>query len=785
MQPGDFIVTCGALKIYFEEAHGVLPAKVEIRNYEGRYENVFLPGSCQFSVRTPDNRIVYPVASSIVKKEQHEDMDKIIFQDLIFRDAAGKVEEDFYGNISYEFYSDGTMFSNIYFIVASCRSPQLKDLKLAVKPDTQEFDDVRWAYFHRIEKIDGALIQDQSPKRFLPRNEKLSFPEVAPMISFNCFRTGAESRYLEFFVEGGATLSGKRNVTETTVTWDKNDPEIEWNFQTVPVIKEKLPMQFHNHWGWVIKHPDLSRQKPPFAMYHIQNSKQHYPTLNELKAMKDSSCDVVTLHEQWRYDVQNDGIPFDEKLFVETVKNAHDLGMRVAVYMRGNENSVVEDYCEWFDRYLKKDFDGLYMDYGSPYAHTTAPNEFSQHGRVHFRKSYQLFRALRQRVGKEGLFYSHTGPSYSGANMSIFDGYVSGEGERGLLIRSRKHHEYFSMAAVSNGTMWTAAFPEYLTDKMTPFLAATGQYPHAPLGPASHSSSLTHPSEPGINDKAVRPLWKLWGLFRQERDIQIRNDYNCRKVFSPDEDCGHFLMFTAGGQKALYIIGNFASETRTFDVTPQWANSGFSPSGKKCFLLTPDTGSPGKARLYTEEKLSVTLKSNGIAGFFFTTQEADFSEYMRPYHKVCDSGVQYLEEVAEQKRFREEPPLWDKTILTVRLPAPRRAAGYEDSLLLDLFDNDSYLVKFAPDGTFTKLAKIVREDGKSLFTGDESIPIVLNDLLPAGEHFLAIYATYHGTAFYSFFDAVVSNGEGESYTLLYRNDLEKDRSFIHFKVRLK
>ncbi|MBO4304442.1 MAG: hypothetical protein J6A21_07650 [Lentisphaeria bacterium] len=784
MQTDSFTVDSGAVRVRFDKSHGVFPAQVALRNYDGEYENVLQEGS-GLTLVMPDGKKLHPCAGAFTKVEKHGEVDRVIFQEISFQDDSGHAEEGFRGYMTYEFYPDGTMFSNIFFYVTSHPVPHVKDLKIVLAADTKAFDDVRWAYLHRRNKLDATVIQDLSPKRFLPRGEELTFQEISPAISFNCFRKGAETRYMEFFMEGGTTLSGKPFENQTSVKWQEGNPAVEWNFQTVPVTEEKLSIQFRNYWGWIVKNADLTRQKPPFVMYHVQDKDKRYPSKDELEAMKDSGCTVVTIHEKWRYDVQNGGVPFDEKRFTDMVKEAHDLGLRVTVYMRGNENATVEDLCEWFDRYLVRNHDGLYMDYGGPFNFATAPNEDLVNGRVHFRQHYQLHCAIRKMLGPDGLYFSHTGPSYSGMSMSKFDGYVSGEGERGLLIRSRKHHEYFSMAAVTCGTMWTSAFPEYHSERMTPFLAAAGQYPHSPLGPATNSSSLTHPSEPGINDRAVRPLWKLWGMVKNERNLQVRNDFNCRKVFVPDEECGHYLMITSDGSKALYIISNFAQESRTFDVTPAWERSGFSPAGKKCFLLTPNIESPGTPQPYEAPKLSVTLKANGVAAFYFASGEPDFSEYTRPYHKVCGAGLRYLAEIEEQRKLRNNPPKWEKTILTAGTPKAKYGfGGYEDSLIRDIWVNDSYLVKFAPDGSFTKIKKLVREDGKSLFSGDRTPPIVLNELLPPGEHDLGLYATSKGEPFYLFFDAQLSNGKGESYTLLYRNDLEADRAFLHFKVKL-
>ena len=124
MGQSNFTVESGALKVVFDHAHGAFPAAVYLRNYTGKYENVLLPETGVFSVTTPDNRIVRPMTGGIVRVEKHDDMTKVLFQELTFQDADGKCETDFKGCITYEFYPDGTMFSSIYFLVPFYSNPQ-------------------------------------------------------------------------------------------------------------------------------------------------------------------------------------------------------------------------------------------------------------------------------------------------------------------------------------------------------------------------------------------------------------------------------------------------------------------------------------------------------------------------------------------------------------------------------------------------------------------------------------------------------------------------------------
>jgi hypothetical protein len=103
-------------------------------------------------------------------------------------------------------------------------------------------------------------------------------------------------------------------------------------------------------------------------------------------------------------------------------------------------------------------------------------------------------------------------------------------------------------------------------------------------------------------------------------------------------------------------------------------------------------------------------------------------------------------------------------------------------MLLDLYDNDSFVVEFDENGNCRELVKILRADGKSLFSGDVSTPIDLKKLLPPGRHHLGVKATHCGEVFYSFFYAELANGKGDSYKIVFRNELEPDRTYLHFNV---
>ena len=81
--------------------------------------------------------------------------------------------------------------------------------------------------------------------------------------------------------------------------------------------------------------------------------------------------------------------------------------MRAAFDVRGNGDCVKEDLAGTILPFLRKNWDGLYMDFGSPYGFQTV-DEMAPGGRIQFRDYYYQSRRLRERLGPEGVYLSHS-----------------------------------------------------------------------------------------------------------------------------------------------------------------------------------------------------------------------------------------------------------------------------------------------------------------------------------------------------------------------------------------
>ncbi|MBE6362519.1 MAG: hypothetical protein E7054_02585 [Lentisphaerae bacterium] len=783
-------IKCGKITVGFPAEAGGLPGMVTALEGDGRETVLFGNGNWLLEAELENGLILRPFAKADnvrIYDDEDDGATHVDFINVTFKDQNGREYPEYLLTLRHEFYPDGVAFTNMVFFVRDIHSTGISRFELKAKPDFSTFDDLRWCFRERPAVIDGTLITAQT-ERFIEPGKDRDFKALLPMASFNLTREFAPQLYMELFMEGHSTLSNKREDAESSIKWDGLSPEISWKMQKRP-FPRPIINQIRNQWGWAIKSAPTERFQPPYRMYHYFDNYERYPSDEVVAAVIAAKCDVFVMHENWRMDTQNDGVPFDAAAFEKLRDALHANNIRLAVYIRGNEESVTMRQVSWFKHLLKYNFDGLYMDYGSPYCHTLSPNELYCGGRIPFRSHYHIMRKLRQQIGPDGVFYSHTGPSFSALTMGFMSGYVSGEGERGLLIRGRKEYDYFSMSSMGIGTLWSAAFPEYASPEIVPYIASSGQYPHNNLGEQFLSSSLVHPRVPGINDQSFIPIWKLWSIVRNERNLRIVNDYNSCGVFAKNMDDGHYIFISNRGNMALAIFSNFKNETREIDTSIDFEKTGFSvDSFNKTVLLN------GKAEKVSSAPEKLLLAPYGVAGILFTSPMLDantlLQSYLAPEAPLSALGKAYLERVAEQRKLRNEVRNWKETFLRVEVPE-MSPTPYEDSMTVDLFNNSFAFGYIDDKGKFNHLCWIDRNgvnqehDGKAnLYAGDSAPVIRLNDFNFKGRVQLALYSTHASgdMPFYSFCYAWLSStADGkDAYKLEFLNDLEPDRAYLKF-----
>ena len=179
-----WVVRSGNQKIVFDAKHGPLPERVSVAAFDGGELPVLSAEGTAFSMKISDGREITPSIAEPPVISESDGTVHVSFRKLAFQDQSGKDAGEFHGCFEYEFHPDGTAFCSIFFLSASISEFALRDFRISCGADLSCFDDIRWALLHRPAKLDGSMIQDLSPKRFLERGKDMESREIAPLVSF-------------------------------------------------------------------------------------------------------------------------------------------------------------------------------------------------------------------------------------------------------------------------------------------------------------------------------------------------------------------------------------------------------------------------------------------------------------------------------------------------------------------------------------------------------------------------------------------------------------------------
>lgn len=761
-----------------------------------------------------DGRCIRPFqpAGGGVYRESLPGCELLEMQELAWRDEEGNLIPDFHLAMRYELFDDGAFFATALFHGENSEPPDVRAFELKLSLLCDDASRVRCDAVPRSRRFQSADIQAMSAptgqvptdapqqssqsadiqvmsgQKAFERNQPQTYQgNLLSLARFYAYGEGAPSLYGEFFLESGATLSGKAEDGETRIVWEDGNPSVIWNFQARETSSGHRRWFWRNRWGFVLNPPPVKRNLAPQHIYQFIDNYRHYPEDGELEEIIQSGCTLFIIHSNWRRDAANDGVPYNSQRFSRIVERLHQSGIRVAVYCRGNEKEIVEEAASFFSRYLQRDFDGLYVDYAGPLCIDEGPTEEAPGGSILFYRYYQNMRRLRERVGKDGVLIFHTGAGFSNLAMAQVDGYISGEAERGALIRNRQEHEYYTRAAAAIGTLWSAAFPEYTTPAIIPMLAATGQAPHSPLGIQFKSSSLAHPPVPGINDRVFHPLWKIWRLFAHEMRVSMFTDYNSRGLFG-DDGLGHCLLLSEDRKRALLVLSDFGKMSG--NVSVNWQACGYSIEGKRCYLLSPGPDGSNPPAPWNGATLTPEFAGYPAMAFYFSDASEPLKGYVTAPISIGPEGRRYLEHIEQQRELRQSMcgkeihlrVTFDNSICTT----------LENSNFFDLFNERIYLMLRNEDGTLRKLGEIGRRglctegevpDEERLRPGDVSASVALKPLLGAGHHRLAVQSFYFGQPFYSLLTLLLRADDGQERQMEFWSDLEPDRSCITWECR--
>jgi hypothetical protein len=297
------------------------------------------------------------------------------------------------------------------------------------------------------------------------------------------------------------------------------------------------------------------------------------PPLSDLDKAAKLGCNVVLIHQFWMKNGGSNGEPMadyrphDPKWLKAFIKRAHHHGMRVLMYMRGIEQYSM--YFDFFEKYLKRNFDGLYMDWATPFAMGYTKST-PKHSSVY---NYFMFtRALRKRVGENGVLIGHS-IVQAASSYATFDATVTGEFSvlhAGLLAAPLISASYAGIACVG----------AHLIAGNSPDRAAFSG-PKA-VGFAAGLGWANHPfMEPGKNftqcSAFAKPLWDMINCLESD-PVKMFNPAVQPDRFASWSDEGLYpLAYKDKAGNVLVTVANLGETTVTGRVELDLGKLGLKP----------------------------------------------------------------------------------------------------------------------------------------------------------------------------------------------------------------
>lgn len=727
-----------------------------------------------------------------------DDKTEVIFENVRWKYGNGKIVNGYRLALAYEIYNDGAAFVKTFFFAETLERQNLCNFKFSFNINIPTGNDANWAYWKCPSSADASIIQDLSNfRRNIAKGENASVDNgFYPFVSFDYGKGNLRDKHIEFFFESWNSLSPDCKNTSTAVNWKKNSADVSWCFQKESKQTEGRAFQWRNIWGWCIRKFPVERKNPPFRAFHYLDNFHRYPEEKCVKQMADEGTNLFILHENWKLDYKHGEFAYDDKKLKRIISLCHKYNIRVMLYVRCNEDGMRFGHgTHLVPRFLKKDYDGIYMDYCAAPVFISK-DEYSPGGRIQFYEFDRLLRLYRKTVGDDGLLIGHAGPFFSALGFTQLDAYLGGEQEKGALLQNSTVHAYFSGLAVAQASLWTAAFPTYRTKKMLPFMAASLQFPFLHLGTQLATSSLQHPQIPSLVTFA-RPLWRLWELFDGITNIRTYSTQNRPEYFNTDSENTGVSSMTVSNGDTLIIAANYLNEKRKISLNIDFKKLGVNKKSK-VFKLNADDLGCSIERIKMASGLSFDIDNYGVMGILFVADEKQWkkklSKFVRPYPSSPAEEKEYKNMLGNLKHLRFEPE--KKKEVYIKPEIPNFPNNYEDSLIFDLYDNVIELREMFEDGRHERLGYLtpsglsdkLPSKKERLLPWSESPWIALHKVIKHRGLAKLAFASRRGEyEFYSFVQTKISDRPEvtkNTYEIFYNNDIDMDWSVLTFNINL-
>jgi len=521
---------------------------------------------------------------------------EVVFQDA---DEAEFVARATLGGagveLRYEVFAEGAVFCEMRLAAPAEAGVRLGRVAMSFAVDVRDAG-LRWGYVSREQRYlrDPTCIHVMPFWRtFLAANERVERRELLPMawVDLGWGKTRLFSNHVEFLMEDWTALGeGPLENTRSTAGVEAGAWRLRWELcdeggelaagsvyrNTWAVLfgaarteagAEAEPARRNNLLGARVCHCSYpyARQLREWPWRSMPGTQSKHVPPRFFNGLPDPSradeaarrgADTMIVHQFWMRNPGSnnepvaDYQPLDASWLKAFVGRCHELGMRVLLYMRGTEQHAL--YSGYFEEFLEKDRDGLYVDWSCPLA-----SGWSKASGLHFSaRNYFLFtRALRRRVGGRGLLLAHSSMHCLVA-LASFDACLSGEGaaQRDSLLDSAEGCASYGFLAGCGGHLISGNpydRPHFASPRAAAYAAALGMANHTPLGPDTRYDAAT---------AFVQPLWRMLASLGG-RVTRLHSPAVGTAAAEATAQGVWPLVYEAGPGRALLLVSNLGPAT--------------------------------------------------------------------------------------------------------------------------------------------------------------------------------------------------------------------------------
>ena len=135
--------------IRYEFGMDGFPVKVTLEGFNGRLINAAGKNFSRINLRLTDGRTLIPFSKSAPRRTDLKKEIILDYPEILWKDDAGNVVEDFRLSMSYHLLTRGRAYVNAFFVANNMHTPEVDDFSIKFDFDTSEAGEAHWAAVRR------------------------------------------------------------------------------------------------------------------------------------------------------------------------------------------------------------------------------------------------------------------------------------------------------------------------------------------------------------------------------------------------------------------------------------------------------------------------------------------------------------------------------------------------------------------------------------------------------------------------------------------------------------